>query len=64
MGEGDDDGGGGDGGEEVYTGKTKPVLVLVSDSYSEDNSISVRDSRSSSSPAYTATDYLVYWLLP
>jgi len=64
MGEGDDDGGGGDGGEKVYTGKAKPVLVLVSDSYSEDNSISVHDSRSSSSPAYTATDYLVYWLLP
>jgi len=60
MGEGDDDGSGSDGGKEVYTGKAEPVLVSVSDSYSEDDSISVRDSRLSSSPAYTATDYLVY----
>jgi len=53
-----DDGGGGVGGEDVYSGKTKPALVSVSDSYSEDEEISVSDSGSSSSPAYTVTDYL------
>jgi len=52
------DDGGGVGGEDVYSGKTKPVLVSVSDSYSEDEEISVRDSGPSSSPAYTITDYL------
>jgi len=49
MGDGDDDGGGGD----VYNGKTEPVLVSVLDSYSEDDAISVGDSRYSSYPAYT-----------
>ena len=44
----------------MYKGKAKPVLVLVSDSYFKDDSILVCDSRPSSSPAYTATDYLVY----
>jgi len=58
MGEGDDDCGGGVGGEEVYSGRAEPVLVLLSDLYSEDNSISVCDSRPSLSPAYIATDYL------
>ena len=57
MGIGDDDGGG-DGGDDVYRGKTKPALVSVSDSYSKDEIISVGDSRPSSSPAYTLTDYL------
>jgi len=52
---GDVDGGG--GGEEVYSGKTEPALVSVSDSYSEDEAISMSDSRSSSYPAYTVTDY-------
>jgi len=42
----------------VYSGKTKPVLVSVSDSYSKDKEISVCDSGPSSSPAYTITDYL------
>ena len=56
MGVGDDDGGG-DGGEEVYSGKTEPALVSVSDSYSDDEAISVSDSRYSSYPAYTVTDY-------
>ena len=60
MGEGDDDSGDG----EVYRGRAKPVLVLLSDSYSEDNKISVCDSRYSSYPAYTTTDYLVYRPLP
>ena len=51
MGDGDD--GGGDGGDDVYNGKTEPVLVSVSDSYSEDDTISVGNSRYSSYPAYT-----------
>jgi len=41
----------------VYNGKTEPALVSVSDSYSDDEVISVSDSRYSSYPAYTATDY-------
>ena len=41
----------------MYSGKTEPVLVSVSDSYSEDEIILVYDSRPSSSPAYTITDY-------
>ena len=48
-----DDGGGGVGGEDVYNGKTEPALVSVSDLYSEDEIISVRDSGPSSSPTYT-----------
>ena len=48
---------GGDGGEDVYNGRAKPVLVLLLDLYSDDDSISVCDSRSSSSPAYMTTDY-------
>ena len=52
-----DEGSDGVGGEEVYKGKADSMLVSVSDSYSDDDSISVRDSRPSSSPAYTATDY-------
>ncbi len=42
----------------MYKSKTEPMLVSVSDSYLEDKIISVCDSRSSSSPAYTITDYL------
>ena len=42
----------------MYKGKTEPVLDSVSDSYSEDEEISVSDSGSSLSPAYTVTDYL------
>ena len=49
--------GGGVGGEEVYSGKTEPALVSVSDSYSDDEAISISDSRFSSYPAYTVTDY-------
>ena len=41
----------------VYNGRAEPVLVLLSNSYSEDDSISISDSRPSSSPAYTATNY-------
>ena len=51
-------GGGESIGGDVYKGRTKPALVSVSDSYSEDEEISVRDSGLSSSPAYTITDYL------
>ena len=53
-----DGGGGGVGGDDVYRGKTEPALVSVSDSYSEDEIISVCDSGPSSSPTYTVTDYL------
>ena len=41
------------GGDDVYKGKAKPMLVLVSDLYSEDEIISVGDSRYSSYSAYT-----------
>ena len=58
IGKGDDEGGGGEGGDDVYKGKTEPALVSVSDSYSEDEEISVGDSGPSSSPTYTLTDYL------
>ena len=64
MGDVDDGGGGGVGGKDVYSGNAEPVLDSVSDSYSEDEIISICDSRPSSSPAYTVTDYLIYWLLP
>jgi len=47
----------------VYNGKTEPVLVLVLDSYSEDEAISISDSRYSSYPAYTATEYSINQLL-
>ena len=53
MGDGVCDNSGGVGGNEMYKGKTKPVLVSVSDSYSEDNAISVGDNRYFSYPAYT-----------
>ena len=58
MGWGGDGCGGGEGDEDVYKSKTEPVLVPVSDSYSEDEIISVCGSRPSSSPAYMLTDYL------
>ena len=45
------------GGDDVYNGKTEPALVSVSDSYSDNEVILVSDSRYSSYPAYTATDY-------
>ena len=56
--EGDCESGDGVGNDEIYNGKAEPVLVSVLDSYSEDNSILVCDSRLSLSPAYTTTDYL------
>ena len=57
-------GGNSDGGGDMYKGRVEPILVSLSDSYSNDDNISVYDNRPSSSPAYTITDYLVYWLLP
>ena len=63
MGEGDSSSGdGGDG--DVYRERAEPMLVLLSDLYSDDDEISVCDSRYSFYPAYTSTDYLVYRLLP
>jgi len=59
MGDGEDDGGGGEGGDDVYKGSAEPLLVLLFDSYSDDK-ILVSNSRYSSCPAYTSTDYLVY----
>ena len=50
--------GGSVGGDDVYRGKTKPMLVSVLDSYSEDEIISVCGSGPSSSSTYTITDYL------
>jgi len=60
MGDGDDDSSSGDGSEDVYNGSMEPVLVSLSNSYSDDNSILISDSRLSSCPAYTVTDYFVY----
>ena len=57
MGDSDDGSGGGEGGDNIYKGRTEPALVLLSDLYSNDNSISVCDSRPSSCPTYTITDY-------
>ena len=56
---GDDNSGGGNGSDVVYKGSTEPMLVSPSNSYSNDK-ISVSDSRYSSCPVYTSTDYLVY----
>jgi len=50
-------GGGDSGGDNVYRRSVESVLVLLSDSYSDNDKISVSDSRYSSYPAYTDTDY-------
>ena len=47
----------GNGSKDVYKGSAEPVLVSLSDSYSDEDSVSVSDSRPSSCPAYTITDY-------
>ena len=57
MGDGVCDGGGGVGGEDMYNGRAEPMLVSVLDLYSNDDAISVSDSRYFSYPAYTDTDY-------
>jgi len=46
------------GGSDVYNGRAEPVLVSLSDSYLEDEEISVCDSKPSSSPVYIIIDYL------
>jgi len=53
IGESDDDSGGSDRSDDVYNGSMEPVLVLASDSYSEDDEILVGDSRHSSYLVYT-----------
>jgi len=50
-------GGGDGGGNNVYRGSAEPVLVSLSNSYSDDDEISISDSRYSFYPAYTDTDY-------
>ena len=52
MGKDDDN-----GGRDVYSRRAEPMLVSLSDSYSDNEAISVSDSRYSSYPAYTVTDY-------
>ena len=39
MGDGDDNGGG-DGSEDIYSGSAEPVLVSLSNSYSEEDRLS------------------------
>jgi len=53
MDDGDDNGSGGDGSEEVYNGSIEPVLVSLSNSYSDEDRFLVGDNRSSSCPVYT-----------
>ena len=47
----------GGGSGDVYKGRAEPMLVSLSDLYSDDEVISVSGSRYSSYPAYTVTDY-------
>jgi len=44
-------------GDNMYRGSVEPILVSLSNSYSDDDEILVSDSRYSSYPAYTDTDY-------
>ena len=53
---GKDDDNSSSSGNVVYKENTEPMLVLPSNLYS-DNEISVSDSRYSSCPVYTDTDY-------
>jgi len=55
--DGNDKSGGEVGSDNVYREKAEPVLVLLSDLYSEEKML-VCDSRSSSCPTYMS-----YWLL-
>jgi len=50
IGDGD---GGSDGNDNMYNRSMEPVLVLLSNLYSDNDAISVSDSRPSSCPAYT-----------
>ena len=45
------------GGDIVYRESVEPVLVSLSNLYSDDDEILVSNSRYSSYPAYTNTDY-------
>ena len=45
------------GGRNVYNRRAEPMLVSLSDLYSDDEAILVSDSRYSSYPAYIVTDY-------
>jgi len=45
--------GDGNGGEEVYSGSAEPMLVSLSDSYSDKDRFSVGDNRPSSCPVHT-----------
>ena len=56
IGDNDDDGGGSKDSDDVYKRSVEPVLVLLSDVYSDDK-ISVSGSRPSSYPIYTVTNY-------
>ena len=49
----DNDGGGGVGGNDMYRERVKPMLVLLSNSYSELDEILVSGSRPFFYPAYT-----------
>jgi len=53
MGDGEDNGGGGDGSEEVYNESVEPVLVSLSDLYSDEDRFSVGNNRPSSCPVHT-----------
>jgi len=55
IGGGSDDCGG--SSKDVYKGRAEPMLVSLSDLYSNDEAILVSDSRYFSYPAYTDTDY-------
>ena len=56
IGDGEDDSGDGERSDNIYKGSMEPMLVSSSDSYSN-NKISISDSRYSSYPTYTDTDY-------
>jgi len=51
--------GGDSSGDNVYRGSAESVLVSLSDLYYDDDEILVSDSRYSSYPAYTDTDYFI-----
>ena len=60
MGKGDDNSSSSsDGSDVIYKGSVEPMLVSPSNLYSNDK-ILVSDSKYSSCPTYTSTDYLVY----
>ena len=56
MRDGEDDDSSGEGDDDVYRESAEPILVSLSNLYSNDK-ILVSDSRYFSCPAYTVTDY-------